>query len=96
MVSTVKAALSETSLEPPEFSPVRWLEGRVVDDSAPQYLVPTQRRRGQLDGADISDLLVKIGDLGGGRMRPLLHWFRTSHKNSHHQLYRTRNVISDQ
>ncbi|KAF9890044.1 hypothetical protein FE257_006724 [Aspergillus nanangensis] len=65
MVSTVGAAPSVTLLEPPEFSPVRWLEGTTVDGSAPNYLIATQRPRGQLDDAHFSDLLVKIGDLGG-------------------------------
>ncbi|KAL4983803.1 kinase-like domain-containing protein [Aspergillus falconensis] len=65
MVSAVGAAPCETLLGPPEFSPVKWLEGTTVDDSAPNYLIATQRPRGQLDDAHISDLLVKVGDLGG-------------------------------
>lgn len=96
MVSTVEAAHSETLLEPPEFSPVRWLEGRAVDDSAPKHLIATQRRRGQLDGADFSDLLVKIGDLGGGRMYPFYIDFEHGTKTHINQLYRIRNVIIDQ
>ena len=71
MVSPIDDARNEILLEPPEFSPVRWLEGTTADDSAPNYLSATQRRRGPLDNADFSKLLVKIGDLGGGRMHPL-------------------------
>ncbi|KAL1867615.1 hypothetical protein Plec18167_008615 [Paecilomyces lecythidis] len=59
------AGVNELDLDPPEFSPVRWLEGVQADDSAPEYLIPSQRRRGQLDGADPHTLFVKIGDLGG-------------------------------
>ena len=58
----------EALLQPPEFSPVKWLEGVTVDDSAPKYLIPSQRRRGQLNDANFSILEVKIGDLGGGRI----------------------------
>ncbi|KAL4733021.1 kinase-like domain-containing protein [Aspergillus similis] len=65
MFSTVKASHSDILLEPPEISPVRWLEGSTADDSAPKYLIAMQRRRGQLDGADVSELLVKVGNLGG-------------------------------
>lgn len=61
------AGVNEIDLDPPEFSPVRWLEGVQADDSAPEYLIPSQRRRGQLDGADPHTLFVKIGDLGGGK-----------------------------
>jgi serine/threonine-protein kinase SRPK3 len=57
----------EISLQPPEFSPVKWLEGTVMDDSAPKYLIPSQRSRGALDREDMSSLVVKIGDLGGGK-----------------------------
>ncbi|KAK6820029.1 hypothetical protein RU639_007085 [Aspergillus parasiticus] len=55
----------ETHLEPPEPSPVRWLEGVRIDTIAPEYLLASQRRRGQLDGVEPSKLMVKIGDLGG-------------------------------
>ena len=54
-------------LRQPEFCPVKWLEGIVVDESAPKYLLPSQRFRGALDKAEISSLVVKIGDLGGGK-----------------------------
>ncbi|KAL5044810.1 hypothetical protein BDW71DRAFT_185419 [Aspergillus fruticulosus] len=64
LVYRVSSAQDEISLGPPEFSPVRWLDGIPVDNSTPKYLMPTQRRRGQLDGVDASKLLVKIGDLG--------------------------------
>lgn len=50
----------------PEFSPVTWLPGVEVDDSAPQYLMPSQRPRGMLDDVHSSKLTVKIGDMGGG------------------------------
>ncbi|KAJ9196824.1 hypothetical protein DTO166G4_662 [Paecilomyces variotii] len=56
---------NEVFLQPPEFSPVKWLEGTKADNSAPNYLVSSQRRRGQLDNIDISTISVKIGDLGG-------------------------------
>ncbi|CAG8285764.1 unnamed protein product [Penicillium nalgiovense] len=51
-------------LMPPEYSPVRWLPGIKTDQSAPEYLMVSQRPRGLLDDADISTLVVKIGDLG--------------------------------
>ncbi|KAG2415089.1 hypothetical protein HFD88_006280 [Aspergillus terreus] len=54
-------------LQPPEFSPVKWLEGVTQDESAPRYLLPSQRRRGQLDHVDFTKLVVKIGDLGGAQ-----------------------------
>lgn len=50
----------------PEFSPVNWLPGVEVDNSAPRYLMSSQRPRGMLDNAAFSTLLVKIGDMGGG------------------------------
>ncbi|PGH34401.1 CMGC/SRPK protein kinase [[Emmonsia] crescens] len=65
MFSIVGAVHGETFLQPPEFSPVRWLEGVKIDDSAPEYLMTTQRRRGELEDADHTTILVKIGDLGG-------------------------------
>lgn len=68
MFSVVGTAQIESSLQPSEFSPVKWLEGIKVDDSAPEYLLVSQRRRGYLDDADFSTLMVKIGDLGGGMM----------------------------
>ncbi|KAB8262249.1 kinase-like domain-containing protein [Aspergillus pseudonomiae] len=54
-------------LQPPEFSPVKWLEGTIKDDSPPKYLMPTQRRRGLLDNANWATLVVSIGDLGGAQ-----------------------------
>lgn len=54
-------------LLPAEFCPVKWLPGVEVDDSAPQYLLSSQRPRGMLDDADASTLQVKIGDMGGGK-----------------------------
>ena len=50
----------------PEFCPVNWLPGVEVDNSAPRYLMSSQRPRGMLDNAAFSTLIVKIGDLGGG------------------------------
>lgn len=50
----------------PEFSPVNWLPGFEVDNSAPRYLISSQRPRGMLDNTAFSTLLVKIGDMGGG------------------------------
>ena len=71
MFSIVGTRQIESSLQSPEFSPVKWLQGVEVDDSAPEYLMVSQRRRGYLDGADFSKLIVKIGDLGGGMTHPL-------------------------
>ncbi|PWY87446.1 serine protein kinase [Aspergillus heteromorphus CBS 117.55] len=56
---------NELLLQPPELSTVKWLEGVEADSSAPEYLVASQIRRGELDDADASTLLVRIGDLGG-------------------------------
>ncbi|KAL4778592.1 serine protein kinase [Aspergillus varians] len=96
MVSTVESARSETLLEPPEFSPVRWLAGTTVDGSAPNCLIATQRRRGQLDGADFSELLVKIGDLGGGKLRRYHIRFKLGTKAHINQLYWISNSIKSQ
>lgn len=60
-------------LQAPEFSPVKWLKGVDEDDSAPKYLVPTQRRRGQLDNRHCSTIEVRIGDLGGGKVHLFVH-----------------------
>ncbi|KAL3430863.1 kinase-like domain-containing protein [Aspergillus tetrazonus] len=57
----------EELLQPPKFNPVKWLEGVTEDDSAPNYLVPTQRRRGHLDNRHFSTIEVRIGDLGGAQ-----------------------------
>ncbi|KAI9847584.1 MAG: hypothetical protein M1837_002158 [Sclerophora amabilis] len=66
MFSLVGSTSSELSLQPPEFSPVKWIEGAtVVTDTAPQYLMTSQRTRGCLDDAESSTLKIKIGDLGG-------------------------------
>ncbi|KAI1915100.1 hypothetical protein LOZ12_003274 [Ophidiomyces ophidiicola] len=53
------------SLSEPVFSPVKWLEGVAADNSAPQYLLPSQRVHATLDEIDISAIEVKIGDFGG-------------------------------
>ena len=70
MFSIAGTAHSELFLWTPKLTPVRWLEGMEVDDSALEYLMASQRRRGQLDDGDFSTLVVKIGDLGGGMMHP--------------------------
>lgn len=67
MFSIPGTAYTENFLQGSQFSPVRWLDGAKADDSAPEYLMVSQRPRGQLDDADFSTLLVKIGDLGGGK-----------------------------
>lgn len=54
----------------PEFSPVNWLPEVEVDNSAPRYLMSSQRPRGMLDNAAFPTLTVKIGDMGGG-LNPL-------------------------
>ncbi|KAL1998500.1 hypothetical protein VTN02DRAFT_6055 [Thermoascus thermophilus] len=56
MLSVTGTTNIEDFLQPPEFSPVKWLEGTMEDDSAPRYLMPTQRRRGLLDNAHFSTL----------------------------------------
>jgi serine/threonine-protein kinase SRPK3 len=68
MIST---AHRDILLEPPGFSLVTWLDEMTPDNSALIYLIPSQKRRGQLDEADCSELVVKIGDLGGGRDAPI-------------------------
>ncbi|KAJ0422517.1 kinase-like domain-containing protein [Aspergillus carlsbadensis] len=74
MISLNCDTRGEILLEPSEFSPVQWLDEDAVDDNAPKYLITTQRRRGQLDGAEYSELVVKIGDLGGALRAPeLIH-----------------------
>ncbi|PYH63742.1 serine protein kinase [Aspergillus vadensis CBS 113365] len=71
MLVAVTDSMNDTKafLEPPQFSPVRWLEGVTKDDSAPQYLMPSQRRYNQLKNVQHSSLVVKIGDLGGAQFR---------------------------
>lgn len=54
---TAAGTLSDDFLQPPEFSSVRWLEGVERDNSAPQYLMASQRIRGNLDYAELSTLL---------------------------------------
>ena len=69
---TVDGAMpSEMPLQQPEYIPVKWLEGIIVDNTAPRYLMTSQRIRGSLDDVDFSTLLVKIGDMGGGNMTPI-------------------------
>ncbi|KLJ08549.1 hypothetical protein EMPG_16024 [Blastomyces silverae] len=65
MFSVVGTVDDKPRLQPPEFSPVRWLEGMKIDESAPEYLMVTQRHEGELDNADLTKIMVKIGDLGG-------------------------------
>ncbi|KAJ5080879.1 hypothetical protein N7456_013589, partial [Penicillium angulare] len=62
---TLNSDFSSEMMTEPEFSPVNWLPGAVVDHSAPRYLMSSQRPRGMLDNAAFSTLTVKIGDLGG-------------------------------
>ncbi|OKL55726.1 hypothetical protein UA08_09090 [Talaromyces atroroseus] len=68
MFPVVGTSSSDDFLQPPEFSPVTWLGGVEKDDSAPRYLMASQRIRGTLDNADLSTLLVKIGDVGGATL----------------------------
>lgn len=72
MISVAGATHNKKFLQAPEFSPVKWLDEVTEDDSAPKYLMPTQRRWGQLDNAPFSTLVVRIGDLGGGKIYLLL------------------------
>lgn len=55
-----------TWLNEPETSPVKWRPGVQADDSAPEYLIPSQIPRGMLDDFDEGTLILRIGDLGGG------------------------------
>lgn len=55
-----------TWLNEPESSPVKWRPGVQADDSAPEYLVPSQIPRGMLDDFEEGSLILRIGDLGGG------------------------------
>ncbi|KAM0714649.1 hypothetical protein Q7P37_009947 [Cladosporium fusiforme] len=60
--------LEETTwLNEPESSPVKWRPGVQADDSAPEYLVPSQIPRGMLDDFDEGTLILRIGDLGGAK-----------------------------
>lgn len=70
LFSVAGSQSSQALLQPPEFSPVQWLQGTTADDSAPEYLIASQRRRGQLDDAELDSLNVVIGDLGGGKISP--------------------------
>ena len=67
LLSNVGSSDSEVSLEPAEFSLVKWIDESEMDDSAPKYLIPSQRARGALDELHESSLAIKIGDFGGGR-----------------------------
>lgn len=60
-----------------------WLDGVKPDASATQYLVVSQRPRGLLDDVSPKNLLLKIGDIGGGMI--LCHHRSRSeaHKTSH-------------
>lgn len=49
-----------------DLQPVEWLSGAEVEDSAPRYLIPSQRLRGMLDDVDFQRLSIQIGDLDGG------------------------------
>ncbi|KAL3443559.1 serine protein kinase [Aspergillus insuetus] len=86
MISTGHDNSCTILLDPPGFSPIQWLEEMTMDNSAPKYLILWQRRRGQLDGADFSELLVKIEDLGGDRHR----------KAEIDQLYRINSTMTNQ
>lgn len=66
LFSADNATINDIQLQPPTFSSVKWLPGIEIDDSAPQYLVVSQRPRGILDSVDYRRLSVRIGDLGGG------------------------------
>jgi serine/threonine-protein kinase SRPK3 len=73
MFTVVGDMSCDVSLQPPECSPVEWLEGIEVDDTAPRYLMTSQRLRGALGDVDFSTLLVKIDDMGGGNVAFRLH-----------------------
>ncbi|KAJ5975399.1 hypothetical protein N7481_009106 [Penicillium waksmanii] len=62
---TVNSNISSEILIEPELSYVQWLSGVEADNSAPRYLVSSQRPRGMLDDVAFSALKVKIGDMGG-------------------------------
>ncbi|KAJ5392128.1 hypothetical protein N7509_007618 [Penicillium cosmopolitanum] len=62
---TLNSNLSSEILTEPELSYIQWLPGIESDNSAPRYLVTSQRPRGMLDDVAFSALTVKIGDMGG-------------------------------
>lgn len=53
-------------LQEPEKSKVIWLEGIERDNPAPDYLLVSQRPWGLLSDITHSELILKLGDLGGG------------------------------
>lgn len=55
----------------PALNPAVLLEGVERDDNAPKYLVSPQQRRVRLDSMKTSNILVKIGDLAGGKPHQL-------------------------
>lgn len=79
MFTVVGDMYYDVSLKPPEYSPGAWLEGVEIDDTAPRYLLTSQRLRGALGDVDFSILRVKIGDMGRGNVA-----FRLYH---HSRLY---------
>lgn len=68
LFSVIGGQHKRLSLQRPKFCPVRWLEGAQPDNSAPEYLVTSQRPQGQLDDVDASIIIIKIGDMGGGKV----------------------------
>ncbi|OGM50898.1 hypothetical protein ABOM_000697 [Aspergillus bombycis] len=62
---TVNSDSPEEMLIEPELAYVHWRPGVEVDNSAPRYLVTSQRPDGMLDNTAFSELTVRVGDLGG-------------------------------
>lgn len=67
LFSVVGDTCNEFPLQPGESCPVKWLDREHIDDSAPEYLITSQKNDGALDKENYSMLSVRICDLGGGK-----------------------------
>ena len=54
-------------LNPPKFVSVEWFDG-LRDRSVPEYLMASQRGQVTFEDVDPANLLVQLGDLGGGNV----------------------------
>lgn len=68
LFSVIGGQHKRLSLQRPKFCPGRWLEGAQPDNSAPEYLVAPQRPQGQSDDVGTSIVIIKVGDLGEGKV----------------------------
>lgn len=67
LFSIVEDTCNEFPLQPGESCPVKWLDREHVHDSAPEYLITSQKNEGALDKANSLMPTVRICDLGGGK-----------------------------